>query len=246
MKTAAATRTMRSTTARAIATVGIGAIGLLGLSACGGSMDESGEDTGASQSQEEEGSDSGMESDTGMESEAGTDEDMAAEGGDAELVGSGCAAYAEAVPDGDGSVEGMAQDPVAVAASNNPMLTVLTQAVSGELNPDVDLVDTLNGDEFTVIAPIDDAFAEIPEDDLNALAEDPDALTDVLTYHVIPGQLSPDEIAGEHETVQGDMVTVEGEGEDMMFDEAGLVCGGVQTANATVYMVDGVLMPGGN
>jgi uncharacterized surface protein with fasciclin (FAS1) repeats len=63
---------------------------------------------------------------------------------------------------------------------------------------------------------------------------------------VLPGQLSPDEIAGEHETVQGDMVTVEGEGEDMMFDEAGLVCGGVQTANATVYMVDGVLMPGGN
>jgi uncharacterized surface protein with fasciclin (FAS1) repeats len=233
---------MRSTTARAIATVGIGAIGLLGLSACGGSMDESGEDTGAEQSQEE-GSDSGMESDTGMESEAGMDEDMA--GADAELVGSGCAAYAEEVPDGDGSVEGMAQDPVAVAASNNPMLTVLTQAVSGELNPDVDLVDTLNGDEFTVIAPIDDAFAEIPEDDLNALAEDPDALTDVLTYHVIPGQLSPDEIAGEHETVQGDMVTVEGEGEDMMFDEAGLVCGGVQTANATVYMVDGVLMPGG-
>lgn len=244
MKTALATRTMRSTTARAIASVGIGAIGLLGLSACGGSMDDSGEDTGAEQSQEESGSDSQMEDDTSMESDAGTDEDMAAKGGAADLVGSGCAAYAEEVPDGDGSVEGMAQDPVAVAASNNPMLTVLTQAVSGELNPDVDLVDTLNGDEFTVIAPIDDAFAEIPEDDLNALAEDADALTDVLTYHVIPGQLSPDEIAGEHETVQGDMVTVEGEGEGMMFDEAGLVCGGVQTANATVYMVDGVLMPG--
>jgi uncharacterized surface protein with fasciclin (FAS1) repeats len=42
------------------------------------------------------------------------------------------------------------------------------------------------------------------------------------------------------------LVTVEGEGEDMMFVVAGLVCGGVQTANATVYMVDGVLMPGGN
>src|SRR5699024_3820013 len=153
----------------------------------GGSMDDSGEDTGAEQSQEESGSDSQMEDDTSMESDAGTDEDMAAEAGAADLVGSGCAAYAEEVPDGDGSVEGMAPDPVAVAASNNPMLTVLTQAVSGELNPDVDLVDTLNGDEFTVIAPIDDAFAEIPEDDLNALAEDANALTDVLTYHVIPG-----------------------------------------------------------
>src|SRR5699024_3237868 len=161
----------------------------------------------------------------------------------ADLFGSSCSAYAEQNPDGAGSVEGMAQDPVATAASNNPMLTTLTKAVSGEPNPDVDLVDTLNGDEFTVIAPVDDAFEEVPEEDLDALAEDSDMLTDVLTYHVIPGQLSPDEIVGEHETVQGDMVTVEGEGEDMMFDDAGLVCGGVTTSNATVYMVDGVLMP---
>ncbi|MBP0645159.1 fasciclin domain-containing protein, partial [Mycobacterium tuberculosis] len=77
---------------------------------------------------------------------------------DSELVGSGCAAYAEQNPDGAGSVEGMAQDPVATAASNNPMLSTLTDAVSGKLNPDVNLVDTLNGDEFTVIAPVNDAF----------------------------------------------------------------------------------------
>ncbi len=63
----------------------------------------------------------------------------------ANLVGSGCAAYAAAVPSGDGSIEGMSQDPVAVAASNNPMLTTLTAAVSGQLNPDVNLVDTLDG-----------------------------------------------------------------------------------------------------
>ncbi|GAA4511245.1 hypothetical protein GCM10023159_15040 [Brevibacterium yomogidense] len=227
---------------RAFATVGISAIGLLGLSACGGSMDDGAEDSGAEQSQE---AGDGMESDGA--SDDGMDDGMETEEGsmDMDLVGSGCEAYAEEVPDGDGSVEGMAQDPVAVAASNNPMLTMLTKAVSGELNPDVDLVDTLNGDEFTVIAPTDDAFAEIPEDDLNALAEDSEALTEVLTYHVIPGQLSPDEIAGEHETVQGDMVTIEGEGEDMMFDDASLVCGGVATANATVYMVDGVMMPSG-
>ncbi|WP_193627462.1 fasciclin domain-containing protein, partial [Brevibacterium sp. CFH 10365] len=122
---------------------------------------------------------------------------------DTDLVGSGCSTYAEENPDGAGSVEGMGQDPVATAASNNPMLTTLTKAVSGELNPDVDLVDTLNGDEFTVIAPVDDAFADVPKDDLDALAKDSDQLTKVLTYHVIPGQLSPDEIAGEHETVEG-------------------------------------------
>ena len=56
----------------------------------------------------------------------------------ANLVGPGCAGYAEAVPDGAGSIEGMSQDPVAVAASNNPILTTLTAAVSGQLNPDVE------------------------------------------------------------------------------------------------------------
>src|SRR6201991_2614192 len=60
-------------------------------------------------------------------------------------VGPGCAGYAAQGPTGPGSVTGMAQDPVAVAASNNPLLTTLTAAVSGKLNPDVNLVDTLNG-----------------------------------------------------------------------------------------------------
>ena len=77
----------------------------------------------------------------------------------ANLVGPGCEDYAKAVPDGAGSVAGMAEDPVAVAASNNPLLKTLTASVSGKLNPDVNLVDTLNGDEFTVFAPVDDAFA---------------------------------------------------------------------------------------
>ncbi|MGO1183507.1 MAG: fasciclin domain-containing protein [Micrococcaceae bacterium] len=228
------------------AALGIAAIGLLGLSACSDSpeeteqsaptMEETMDGTEATEEMTDEATDE-------MTDEAADDMD---ENGDAamNLVGAGCSAYAEQVPDGDGSVEGMAQDPVAVAASNNPMLTTLTAAVSGELNPDVDLVDTLNGDEFTVIAPVDEAFEAVPEADLTALAEDADMLTEVLTYHVIPGQLSPDEIVGEHETVQGETVTITGEGEEMMFDDAGLVCGGVTTANATVYMVDGVLMPG--
>ena len=83
----------------------------------------------------------------------------------ADLVGTGCAGYAEKVPAGAGSVSGMAMDPVATAASNNPVLTTLTAAVSGKLNPGVNLVDTLNGGEFTVIAPTDDAFAKIDAGD---------------------------------------------------------------------------------
>ena len=162
------------------------------------------------------------------------------------LVGPGCAGYAEQVPDGAGSVEGMAADPVAVAASNNPLLKTLTAAVSGGLNPKVDLVDTLNGDEFTVFAPVDDAFAQLPKKTVKALAQPKNAelLSTILTYHVVPGQVAPDEIADSTQTtVQGGDVKVTGSGDDLKVNDATVICGGVQTANATVYLIDSVLMP---
>ena len=121
------------------------------MSACSGGMGEDSSPAADDQpaAGQEQGSDGGgMTSDGGMDDMDGTGMDPAAD-----LVGAGCADYAAMVPEGDGSVEGMAQDPVSVAASNNPMLTTLTDAVSGELNPDVDLADTLDGDEFTVFAP---------------------------------------------------------------------------------------------
>ena len=138
----------------------------------------------------------------------------------ANLVGPGCAGYAEAVPDGDGSIEGMSQDPVAVAASNNPMLTTLVAAVSGQLNPEVDLVDTLNGDEFTVFAPVDDAFAKIDPATIEALKTDTETLTSILTYHVVPGQIEPADIAGTHTTVQGADLEVTGSGDEWMVNDA--------------------------
>lgn len=164
----------------------------------------------------------------------------------ADLVGAGCAAYAETVPDGSGSIVGMAQDPVAVAASNNPLLTTLTAAVSGGLNADVDLVDTLNGSEFTVFAPVDDAFAALPAETVEALMqpENAELLTSILTYHVVPGQILPADIAGELTTVNGEMVTVAGSGDSITVNGANVICGGVHTANATVYLIDGVLTPG--
>jgi uncharacterized surface protein with fasciclin (FAS1) repeats len=162
----------------------------------------------------------------------------------ANLVGAGCADYAKAVPDGDGSVAGMAEDPVAVAASNNPLLKTLTAAVSGQLNPDVNLVDTLNGDEFTVFAPVDEAFAAVPKKTVTALSKDADLLSTVLTYHVVPGQIAPDKIVGMHKTVQGGTVKVTGSGDNLKVDgSTSVICGGVQTANATVYLIDSVLMP---
>ena len=162
------------------------------------------------------------------------------------LVGPGCDDYAKAVPDGAGSVEGMAQDPVAVAASNNPLLKTLTAAVSGKVNPDVNLVDTLNGDEFTVFAPVDDAFAQVPKKTMTTLTKDADLLSTILTYHVIPGQIAPEELAGSTQTtVQGDKVEIKGSVDSLKVGDSGasVICGGVQTANATVYLIDSVLMP---
>lgn len=162
----------------------------------------------------------------------------------ANLVGSGCAAYADAVPSGSGSVAGMALDPVAVAASNNPLLTTLTAAVSGGLNPGVDLVDTLNGSEFTVFAPVDDAFAKIDPATIEGLKTDSATLTSILTYHVVPGKLQPSEIDGTHTTVQGGTLEVTGSGDSLKVNGASaVICGGVQTANAVVYLIDTVLMP---
>jgi uncharacterized surface protein with fasciclin (FAS1) repeats len=160
-------------------------------------------------------------------------------------VGPGCAAYADAVPDGAGSITGMSADPVAVAASNNPLLTTLVAAVSGQLNPAVNLVDTLNGSEFTVFAPVDDAFAKLDAATVESLKtpEGAATLSSILTYHVVPGQIAPDAIAGTQTTVQGGTVEVTGSGDSIKVNDANVICGGVHTANATVYLIDSVLMP---
>lgn len=168
---------------------------------------------------------------------------LAAADASGDLIGPGCADYAKQVPTGPGSVTGMSMDPVAVAASNNPMLTTLTAAVSGKLNPNVNLVDTLNGGQFTVFAPTDAAFAKLPAATVDSLKMDSQSLTDILTYHVVSGQLSPRNVDGTHPTVQGAPLTVTGSGNDMKVNGAQVVCGGVHTANATVYMIDTVLMP---
>ena len=161
----------------------------------------------------------------------------------ANLVGPGCAAYAEQVPTGPGSVAGMAVSPVAVAASNNPLLTTLTAAVSGKLNPNVNLVDTLNGGQFTLFAPTDAAFAKLDPATVATLKTNSDLLTSILTYHVVPGQASPAQVVGTHKTVQGADLTVAGSGNHLMVNGANVVCGGVKTANATVYLLDTVLLP---
>ena len=165
---------------------------------------------------------------------------MTADSGAMEMAGPSGPLCAAVPADGEGSVNGMADDAVGTAASNNPLLTTLVAAVTA-----ANLGDTLNGPgPFTVFAPVNSAFAKIPKADLDKVLADKAMLTKVLTYHVVPGELAPDQLAGTHKTLEGADLTVAGTGMDFTANgDSKVVCGNVQTANATVYIVDTVLMP---
>ncbi|WP_412075002.1 fasciclin domain-containing protein [Streptomyces xanthophaeus] len=142
---------------------------------------------------------------------------------------------------GAGSFDGMAQDPVATAASNNPALTTLVAAVKK-----AGLVDTLNNaKDITVFAPTDEAFAKIPKADLDKVLADKATLTKILTYHVVGRKLTPKQLEnGSFDTLQKTGLTTRGSGASYKVNgSSNVVCGNVKTANADVYIVDTVLMP---
>jgi uncharacterized surface protein with fasciclin (FAS1) repeats len=155
-----------------------------------------------------------------------------------QTFGAGCSAVPTS---GAGSFNGMATAPVASAASANPLLSTLVTAVTK-----ADLVDTLNSQKsITVFAPTNDAFAAIPPKTLKSVLADKALLTKILTYHVVAGALSPDQLAGSHKTLEGDTLKISGNNPDFVVgtQKATIVCGNVPTANATVYIIDQVLMP---
>jgi uncharacterized surface protein with fasciclin (FAS1) repeats len=156
----------------------------------------------------------------------------------AAVFGSGCSAVPK---DGKGSFNGMATDPVATAASNNPLLKTLVTAVGA-----AGLGDTLNTTpDITVFAPVNSAFAKLPPAALKAALADPKGLlTKILTNHVVKGKISPDMLAGDHKTLEGGTLKVTGSGDSFKVNGGNnIICGNVPTANATVYIVDGVLLP---
>ena len=151
--------------------------------------------------------------------------------------GAGCAAVPKS---GKGSFDGMSQDPVATAASNNPALSTLVTAVKA-----AGLVDTLNNaDNITVFAPTNDAFKKIPAATLKKVLADKKTLTAILTGHVTSPKLAPTDLAGDHTSLSKSTIKVTGSGEDFTVNgNSKVVCGNVQTANATVYIIDTVLLP---
>jgi uncharacterized surface protein with fasciclin (FAS1) repeats len=144
----------------------------------------------------------------------------------------------------EGTLGGMTDDPVATAASNNPVLTTLVSAVGAAR-----LGDTLNAaPELTVFAPTDCAFAAFDQATLQQALADPEGLlTQVLGFHVIPERLSPADLAAMPElntfTGQTLSVTVEGETIKLNDGQASVVVPDIQTANATVYLIDAVMTP---
>jgi uncharacterized surface protein with fasciclin (FAS1) repeats len=156
-----------------------------------------------------------------------------------ETFGAGCAAVPTDAAN-PGSFAAMAKVPVATAASGNPVLSTLVTAVKK-----AELVDSLNSAQgITVFAPANSAFEKIPSNTLDGVLADNAQLTKVLTYHVVPGRLSPAQLAGTHKTLEGQDLTVAGSGTAFTVNgNSSVVCGNVQTENATVYIVDTVLMP---
>jgi len=194
-------------------------------------------------------SDSGSDS-TKADSSAKASTEASASPSDEAMAGSGSTASADqpfgpacsAVPkSGAGSFDGMAQDPVATAASNNPALSTLVAAVKK-----AGLVDTLNNAQnITVFAPTNDAFAKIPKATLDKVLNDKAQLTKILTYHVVGQKLTPEDLEnGSFATLEKSKLTTSGSGESYTVnDSAKVVCGNVKTANANVYIIDSVLMP---
>lgn len=193
----------------------------LGLAACGGEEEPTA------------GSDQTSQQDSNQQ-----DSEPMADDASAETYGAGCA---QVPTDGAGSFNGMATAPVASAASANPLLKTLVAAVT-----EAGLVEPLNSaPQLTVFAPADPAFEAIPPKDMKAVMSDKQMLGSILKHHVVGEQISPDELSGEFETLNGDTLKVNGSGEMATIggEKAQVLCGNIQTANATVYVIDTVLMP---
>ncbi|MCF6422940.1 fasciclin domain-containing protein [Amycolatopsis tucumanensis] len=145
-----------------------------------------------------------------------------------------------------GSLDSMGPQPVATAASTNPLLTKLVAAVQA-----TNLVDTLNSQEaITVFAPADPAFEALGEAKFTELAQNPSQLAPILQYHVVPQRYDASrlEAAGSVQTLNtaGGPVKIEGSGGNMTVNGAKVLCGNIPTENATVFVIDSVLTPGTN
>ncbi|MET4428412.1 putative surface protein with fasciclin (FAS1) repeats [Mycolicibacterium sp. 624] len=135
--------------------------------------------------------------------------------------------------------------PVGQALAKIPSLSTFTSAISGGLNPEVNIVPVLENGPYVVFAPNNAAFEKLEPGQLDALKADPAALTSLDYYHVFLGLLGPAEVKGQRPTQQGAEIKVTGkDGDIKVNDTAKVICGGIQASNARIYIIDTVLDPG--
>ncbi|MGV0849663.1 fasciclin domain-containing protein [Mycolicibacterium phlei] len=152
--------------------------------------------------------------------------------------GKGCDAFKEAVP----NWKSLATMPVGQALQAIPDASTFYQAISGGFNPAVNVVPVLENGPYVLFVPTNEAFAAMPPAQLEALKNDPAALTDFDYYHAFLGILGPKDLEGQRPTQQGAEIKVTGENADIKVnDTANLVCGGIHAANARIYLIDSVL-----
>nr|WP_221218744.1 MULTISPECIES: fasciclin domain-containing protein [unclassified Mycolicibacterium] len=158
--------------------------------------------------------------------------------------GSGCDAYKNRIPTGAGSFASMGTQRATAAIAANPDLSTFSAAISGGLDPAVNIVSVIDGGPYVVFAPTNDAFAKLDESTLAQLKSDPALLTSTLFYHLVLGYLGPDDLHGKMPTQQGSVVNVTGKGGDIKInDDVKVVCS-YTASGAYIYMIDTVLSPG--
>ncbi|MCG8358697.1 MAG: fasciclin domain-containing protein [Kiloniellales bacterium] len=146
--------------------------------------------------------------------------------------------------------------PIAFSAALASAKDIVDTAVSaGQFNTLVaavqaaGLVETLKGEgPFTVFAPTDEAFAKLPEGTLDSLLlpENKEQLVAILTYHVVPGKVTSEDIKDKvvsATTVQGSTAKVDGTGKAPMVDSANVVMADIETSNGIIHVIDAVILP---
>jgi len=134
--------------------------------------------------------------------------------------------------------------PVSQALASIPDISTFNSAISGGLNPEVNITSVLDNGPYVVFAPTNEAFAALEPGQLDALKADPAALTKLDYYHVFLGLLGPEDVHGQRPTQEGAEIKVDGKNGDIKVnDTAKLICGGIQAENARIYIIDTVLDP---
>ena len=155
--------------------------------------------------------------------------------------GSGCDAFKQQVP----AYKDLHDQQTDTALAAIPDISTFNSAISGQLNPAVNLTSMLDNGPYVVFAPNNAAFAAMPPARLDALKADPAALTKLLDYHLFLGLLGPDDVKGQRPTQEGAEITITGKGGDVKVnDTAKVVCGGIISGHARIYIIDTVLDPG--